>query len=149
MYPSGHKNFCITVTPYSILSLWLFVTSFGHWLCGESWHAVKDSLTHRPGSRSWAPGVLPFYVQVCCLYLLCTWGEIGWVEGDLIFSPFLLAINMLFMTNYASTFYSVGFCTHCTVTLMSECRRLWHLLSSLLSPYSSIKKFILINSCTS
>ena len=40
-------------------------------MCGESWHAIKDSLTHRPSSQGWAPGVLPFYVQVfvLCVYL--------------------------------------------------------------------------------
>ena len=37
-------------------------------MCGESWHAMKDSLTHRPSSQGWAPGVLPFFVQVFCLY---------------------------------------------------------------------------------
>ena len=51
-------------------------------MCGESWHAIKDSLTHRPSSQGWAPGVLPFYVQVCCLSRVCTWME-GWgVEDD-------------------------------------------------------------------
>ena len=51
-------------------------------MCGESWHAIKDSLTHRPSSQGWAPGVLPFYMQVCCLSRVCTWME-GWgVEGD-------------------------------------------------------------------
>ena len=51
-------------------------------MCGESWHAIKDSLTHRPSSQGWAPGVLPFYVQVCCLSRVCTRME-GWgVEDD-------------------------------------------------------------------
>ena len=56
---------------YSIVYLWLSVVRFGHWVCGESWHAIKDSLTHRPSSQGWAPGVLPFYVQVfvSCVYL--------------------------------------------------------------------------------
>ena len=50
---------------------WLSVVRFGHWVCGESWHAIKDSLTHRPSSQGWAPGVLPFNVQVfvSCVYL--------------------------------------------------------------------------------
>ena len=54
-----------------IVYLWLSVVRFGHWVCGESWHAIKDSLTHRPSSQGWAPGVLPFYVQVfvSCVYL--------------------------------------------------------------------------------
>ena len=45
--------------------------------CGESWHAMKDSLTHRPSSQGWAPGVLPFLYKcfVCLLYVL------GWRDG--------------------------------------------------------------------
>ena len=67
---------------YSIYFLWLSIVRFGHWVCGESWHAIKDSLTHRPSSQGWAPSVLPFYVQVCCLSRVCAWME-GWgVEGD-------------------------------------------------------------------
>ena len=42
----------------------LSVVRFGHWVCGKSWHAIKDSLTHHPSSQGWAPGVLPIYVQV-------------------------------------------------------------------------------------
>ena len=26
----------------------------GTWVCGESWLAIKDSLTHRPSSQGWA-----------------------------------------------------------------------------------------------
>ena len=46
-------------------------------MCGESWHAMKDSLTHRPSSQGWAPGVLPFLYKcfVCLLYVL------GWRDG--------------------------------------------------------------------
>ena len=46
-------------------------------MCGESWHAMKDSLTHRPSSQGWAPGVLPFFYKcfVCLLYVL------GWRDG--------------------------------------------------------------------
>ena len=47
-------------------------------MCGESWHAMKDSLTHRPSSQGWAPGVLPFLYKcfVCLLYVL------GWKTSD-------------------------------------------------------------------
>ena len=53
------------------------VVKFGHWVCGESWHAMKDSLTHCPSSQGWAPGVLPFLYKcfVCLLYVL------GWKDG--------------------------------------------------------------------
>ena len=34
----------------------VFVRGFGGtWVCGESWLAIKDSLTHRPSSQGWAP----------------------------------------------------------------------------------------------
>ena len=39
----------------------------GHWVCGESWLAVKDSLTHHPSSQGWAPRVL----LLCCCVLCC------------------------------------------------------------------------------
>ena len=44
---------------------------------GESWHAIKDSLTHRPSSQGWAPGVLPLCVCVCLVFVfgwrVCVW----------------------------------------------------------------------------
>ena len=77
---------------YGIYFLWLSVVRFGHWVCGESWHAIKDSLTHHPSSQGWAPGVLPFYVQVCCLSRVCTWME-GWgVEGDFFLFYYLASL---------------------------------------------------------
>ena len=39
----------------------------GHLVCGESWLAVKDSLTHHPSSQGWAPRVL----LLCCCVLCC------------------------------------------------------------------------------
>ena len=81
------------------ISLWLSVVRFGHWVCGESWYAIKDSLTHRPSSQGWAPGVLPFYVQVCCLSRVCTWME-GWgVEGDFF---------LFWLVCYKHTFHAVS-----------------------------------------
>ena len=50
---------------------------FGYWVCGESWHAMKDSLTHHPSSKGWAPGVQTFFVQVVC----CLLYVLGWREG--------------------------------------------------------------------
>ena len=62
-------------------------------MCGESWHAMKDSLTHRPSSQGWAPGVLPFLYK-CFVRLLYvyTWME-GWgEEGGYLLLSFLLSI---------------------------------------------------------
>ena len=62
-------------------------------MCGESWHAMKDSLTHRPSSQGWAPGVLPFFVQVFCLSPVCTWMEDGGRRvATYFFFSFLLSI---------------------------------------------------------
>ena len=63
---------------------------FGHCVCGESWYAIKDSLTHRPSSQGWAPGVLPFSVQVCYLCRVCTWLEGGGWRATSGFSYFSL-----------------------------------------------------------
>ena len=53
---------------------------------------MKDSLIHRPSSQGWAPGVLPFFVQVFCLSPVCTWME-GWgEEGGYLLLSFLLSI---------------------------------------------------------
>ena len=50
-------------------------------MCGESWHAIKGSLTHRPSSQGWAPGVLPLCVCMC----VCVCGGLSgfyiWMEG--------------------------------------------------------------------
>ena len=61
-------------------------------MCGESWHAMKDSLTHRPSSQGWAPGVLPFLYKcfVCLLYVL-GWRD-GGEEGGYLLLSFLLSI---------------------------------------------------------
>ena len=48
-------------------------------MCGESWHAMKDSLTHHLSSQGWAPGVQTFFVQVfCCLLYMYV---LGWRDG--------------------------------------------------------------------
>ena len=54
-------------------------------MCGESWHAMKNSLTHLPSSQGWAHGVQTFLVQVfcCLLYVL------GWRDGCYLLLCFL------------------------------------------------------------
>ena len=50
-------------------------------MCGKSWHAIKGSLTHRPSSQGWPPGVLPLCVCMC----VCVCGGLSgfyiWMEG--------------------------------------------------------------------
>ena len=53
-------------------------------VCGESWHAIKGSLAHRPSSQGWAPGVLPLCVCMCVCVCVCVWWFVFfciWVEG--------------------------------------------------------------------
>ena len=70
-------------------------------------HAMKDSLTHRPSSQGWAPGVLPFFVQVFCLSPVCTWME-GWgEEGGYLLLCFFSIIYILGLVCYKHTTVNV------------------------------------------
>ena len=74
-------------------------------MCGESWHAMKDSLTHRPSSQGWAPGFLPFLVQVFCLSPVCTWME-GWgKEGGYLLLCFFSIFYILGLVCYKHTIH--------------------------------------------
>ena len=73
-------------------------------MCGESWHAMKDSLTHHPSSQGWAPGVLPFLYKcfVCLLYVL------GWRDGGrrvAILTSFFSIIYILGLVCYKHTIH--------------------------------------------
>ena len=52
-------------------------------MCGESWLAIKDSLTHRPSSQGWASSVRFYVVLLCacpCLLfckIVCPWDRSG------------------------------------------------------------------------
>ena len=63
-------------------------------MCGESWHAMKDSLTHRPSSQGWAPGVLPFFLYKCfvCLLYVLGWRDGGRRVATYFFISFILSI---------------------------------------------------------
>ena len=52
-------------------------------MCGESWHAIKGSLTHRPSSQGWAPGVLPLCVCMCMCVCVCVFGTF-YIGGGLV-----------------------------------------------------------------
>ena len=74
----------------------------GHWVCGESWHAIKGSLTHRPSSQGWAPGVLPLCVCMCmsvcvcvCLVVCLVYG--GFVCGGLVGGGWLWVLSRLLL----------------------------------------------------
>ena len=46
-------------------------------MCGESWLAIKDSLTHRPSSQGWAP---EFPLGSILLCIFCPFASYGvWV----------------------------------------------------------------------
>ena len=59
------------IVKFLSVRLSLFVccgVEFGYWVCGESWLAIKDTLTHRPSSQGWAPSVL---LSCQCVYVFC------------------------------------------------------------------------------
>ena len=73
-------------------------------MCGESWHAMKDSLTHRPSSQGWAPGVLPFCTSVLfvsCMYLDGVMGGGGWL-----LTSFFSIIYILGLVCYKHTIHA-------------------------------------------
>ena len=47
----------------------VLIVELGLWVCGESWLAIKDCLTHCPSSQSWAPGVLLFVFSALCCFV--------------------------------------------------------------------------------
>ena len=59
------------------------------------WLAVKDSLTHRPSSQRWAPGVL---LHLCCLSICVS----GWLDGFLS----LLSLILYWLVCHTHTFES-------------------------------------------
>ena len=73
------------------------------WVCGESWLAIKDSLTHRPSSQGWA-SKCPL-----CIYLYIL-GTEGWVGMDcLSFLFFSYSILLLVCyTRVLSCMYGKG-----------------------------------------
>ena len=64
---------CRDCAVVQFLTVWLSLfVMFGYWVCGESWLAIKDSLTHRPGSQGWAPSVLlSCHVMCTCVCVFC------------------------------------------------------------------------------
>ena len=75
-------------------------------MCGESWHAMKDSLIHRPSSQGLAPGVLPFCTSVLfvsCMYLD---GGMGGEEGGYLLLCFFSIIYILGLVCYKHTIHA-------------------------------------------
>ena len=75
-------------------------------MCGESWHAMKDSLTHRPSSQGWAPWCPTFFcTSVLFLTLVCTWMEIWGEEGGYLLLCFFSIIYILGLVCYKHTIH--------------------------------------------
>ena len=82
-----------TVTP--CVAVIVCDVEFGYWVCGESWPAVKDSLTHRPSSQGWAPSVLLSCHVMCicvCVFLYGCFGICGYIGGGFISLSIYLSI---------------------------------------------------------
>ena len=93
-------------------------------MCGESWLAIKDSLTHRPSSQGWASSVRFYAVLLCacpCLLLckiVCPWDTSG---VFLSFSVTLLgwcAIHNNFMLLLLYNLVQVSVCFNQTILLL-------------------------------
>ena len=74
-------------------------------MCGESWHAMKDSLTHRPSSQGWAPGVLPFFVYTSVLFVSCMYLDGGMGGGGWLLTSFFSIIYILGLVCYKHTIH--------------------------------------------
>ena len=73
-------------------------------MCGESWHAMKDSLTHCPSSQGWAPGVLPFFcTSVLFVSCMCLDGGMG--GGGWLLTSFFSIIYILGLVCYKHTIH--------------------------------------------
>ena len=72
-------------------------------MCGESWHAMKDSLTHHPSSQGWAPGVLPFCTSV--LFVSCMYLDGGMGGGGWLLTSFFSIIYILGLVCYKHTIH--------------------------------------------
>ena len=62
------------------VSVFVNVSEFGHWVCGESWHATKDLQPTAPVLKAGHPVSYSF---VACLFI--SWDRASWVS----FSSFL------------------------------------------------------------
>ena len=56
------------------VSVFVHVSEFGHWVCGESWHATKDLQPTAPVPKAGHPVSYSFVV---CLFVLWDGGFLG------------------------------------------------------------------------
>ena len=71
---------------------------FGYWVCGGSWLAIKDSLTHRPGSQGRAPkcpALMSCHVYLCMCVLYGYFGVCEYGGGGFLYLS--MAMNYNFM----------------------------------------------------
>ena len=89
-------------------------------MCGESWLAIKDSLTHHPSSQGWASSVrlcyrlnaFVFLRQICMskgeggIFLSFLVSLIGW------YNNFILVLHTCVYVCKLSSFLKHAFCIH-------------------------------------
>ena len=88
---------------------------FGYWVCGESWLAIKDSLTHCPGSQGWAHSVLlSCHVMCICVCVFCM--EFVYKYGGGGFFNLFLYLSYLWLVcyNYMNYNFMLMACTQYT-----------------------------------
>ena len=92
---------CICSNTYLLLSLCYFLSHeavscgvclynlfWSTWMCGESWLAIKDSLTHRPSSQGWASWCLLGLFFYAIFNFLCVMYIYVWLYLSGLGSPF-------------------------------------------------------------
>ena len=71
---------------------------------GELARAIKDSLTHRPGSQGWAPSVLlscHVMCNLCMCFVWIFWGLWIYVGGFIYLFLYLSIYLSIYLSTYA------------------------------------------------
>ena len=106
---------------------------------GELARAIKDALTHRPGSQGWAPSVLLSCHVMCNLCMCFVWIFWGlWIYvGGFIYLFLYLSIYLPMLINIISCIHQIcssPFLNRCQVNSIAKHKQ--HLLSGVVKECS-------------
>ena len=129
-----------TVTP--CVAVIVCDVEFGYWVCGESWLAIKDSLTHRPSSQGWAPSVL-LSCHVMCICVCVFIDVLGFVDNilEVVFIYLFLYLSIYIIIPMAGMLWTIISCIDWSkvtpANIQSYCDMLPQFLVSLPSEVSN------------
>ena len=83
----------------------VIVCEFGYWVCGESWLAIKDSLTHCPSSQGWAPSALLSCHVMCICVCVFFMDVLGFVDILVVVFIYLF----LYLSIYTYGWYAMNY----------------------------------------